>query len=184
MKGLRAAVPAVLLALSLGAVHAASAAGDTDHARWSSFEVGAWVTLETEAVVGGVTTEGGETLELTALTKDGARLAVKHWFVRDGKKLVTAERARELPARAPEPASGATRTRTESSVELEVAGKTRACRLVEETITRGPVELRSRTWLCAEIPGSVARSEIETRSASGTSVLRARAVAWGKKRWR
>ena len=179
-----------LVALVVGPGAPAARAGELvanpDYERWVGFKPGSWVTFETECVVGTTKGAGGETLKLIELTAEKAVLDVDNWVLSNGKRARTAEARRGLLAKFPKRDENDGRpvpktTTQESDVTIEAGGKKLACHLVDATTTiEGGAPLRRRTWLAKEVPGGVARNELESKDAGSgqTTTLRWLAVGW------
>ena len=142
-----------------------------EYVQWSKFKVGSFVTMKMETETGGNKTEMENTTTLVELTKEKAVIETKGHMMMGGNKIDIPANKREIPAKVKkaEGGKGEGPKAKEGNEEIEVGGKKVKCKTVEADTEASGMKTHSKTWMCEEIPGHVAKMESHSEGAMKSS---------------
>jgi len=167
----------LILMVAFGVLPLQEDSENPEYKRWAAFKVGSWVKMKSEIVSGENKIPIPQEVTFTLIELDEKKAVVE-------EVLVTT-----VPSKEPVPEKPKKRTyrakstkkeaiEKEGDEELEIAGKKLACHW---TLVKPPGASGGsmKTWATPEVPGGVARMELNYSGLGGSQRLTA--ISWEKK---
>ncbi len=133
---------------------------------WASCKVGSWIKMKEMSEAAGKKSESEIQSTLVELTADLAVLEVKTTVADKGAPAPKTER-REIPARIKEDRKDS--PKREADEDVRVGAKSFRCRVYCTTTVGDAGKTVTRVWMCADLPGGIAKMEILEEGAEKSS---------------
>lgn len=157
----------------LGLVLSASSARAEDidnpeYEMWAKFKAGSFAVMKMETETGGNKSDMEYTYTLKEITKDKAVVETKGHMMMGGNKIDIPANSRDIPAKVKKAEAGEKKDapkHKEGDEEIEVGGKKVKCHWTESDSEASGMKTHSKTWMCKDIPGNIAKMESKSEGA-------------------
>lgn len=151
---------AALLALCTSV--AAEEIDNEEYKLWAKFKAGSWVTYKQVSDAGGTKSEMEMTHKVLENTGDKIVIETSTKMNMNGQVMDLGAQKRDIPAKVKKPEQTGDQPENkpkEGSEEIEVDGKKLKCKTWESTLDNAGTKTTSKTWMCDDIPGGLAKME-------------------------
>jgi hypothetical protein len=131
-----------------------------EYANWKAFKPGTWVKHKMAMDVGGQMMETETQATLVEVTAEKVVLENKTSVIAGGRRMDLPGSKREVPAKI-EKKEGQ-KAPSDKEEEVTVDGKTYTCRAAEWEQTEKGQTMKSKGWICADVPGGVVKAEVSS----------------------